>query len=110
MKCKVCGKDFNPEKMLFAKLHLCSEECFTTDFWLEKVRQKDDPNQVIIEGECYYIGEENCARSFRGFGGHEFIIKRNDGKLIKTTNLWYNGEIPPAFRFLLPDNATFIEK
>lgn len=103
MKCEVCGKEI--EKSSYSHKVLCSSKCFDADYWLDRVKHKDD--FTIIDGVCYHIENENSKSSFRGFGGKHFTIIKNTGERIETTNLWYNGEIPKAFLELLPDNARF---
>ena len=43
-----------------------------------------------------------------GFGGHEFYIRKFDGTLIKSNNVWHQGKIPEHFRKDLPDTADFL--
>ena len=43
-----------------------------------------------------------------GHSGREFIIKMNDGRIIETNNLWYNGEVPKERN--VADNAVFLTK
>lgn len=66
-----------------------------------------DKNAVIIDGECYHIGDENAHPCFRGFGGDKFVIKFNNGKTVTTTNLWHNGTIPKELN--VKDNAKFVK-
>jgi len=51
---------------------------------------------------------ENHSEPFKGFGGRDFSIKFYDGRDIKTSNLWYQGEIPERFKEFLSDNAEFV--
>ena len=103
MKCDVCGKVI--EKSCYAGGNYCSSECFTAGYWLKRVNNK---NCVIINGTCYFIGDEDSTDVFRGFDGKQFIIETNMNETIHTSNLWYNGKVPKAFRKLLPDNAEFV--
>lgn len=105
MKCEICGKEI--EKSSYAGAILCSSECFTKYYWKQRVDNKDSKTQVVVNGEMYQIGDEQDKGS-RGFFGHQFIIKFFDGRVVITTNLWYNGVIPEEFRKDLPDNAKFI--
>ena len=101
MKCVICGKEI--EKSKYANAVLCSTECFKRLFWKEAL----DDTALIIDDECYHVEPENESGT-RGFGGREFTIQKNDGEIIKTTNLWHQGEIPDyAYQ---PDNAKFIGK
>jgi len=109
-KCKECGK-----KVLEKDLHYMDNDrlikeklCFTCDFWMKKVKTIKDPNWVRVNNESYYIGDET-EKGFRGFDSRKFIIKFNNGKIIETTNLWHQGEIPQHFRKRLFNNAEFIK-
>lgn len=62
---------------------------------------------VIVDGECYYIGDFTTKRdALRGFGGARWRICFFDGRELCTSNLWHNGTVPPTHRNALPDNAT----
>lgn len=113
MKCEVCGKEI--EQSAFSNAILCSSKCHTDFFWLCKLEimqnDKDYAARIaIIDGSMFYIGDEN-TRGIRGFGGREFIIKFEDRtpSLIKTTNLWYNGDIPLNLQDKFPNNARWAE-
>lgn len=79
--------------------------CRECDFWLEQWR---DGNSGVarIKGAHYRIGVEHS--NFKAQGGRKFTIEFFDGREVVTTNLWHQGQIPPRFRNLLPNNATFI--
>lgn len=113
--CKYCGKadaamymDKVRDRMIAMSL------CFTCNFWEEWVErtevEEDKPNIARINGNHYYIGDENSKSGFRGFGGTPHTIAFNDGREVRTTNLWYQGEVPERFRERLPDNATFVAR
>lgn len=113
MKCIICGKEIS--KSMYNSNPLCSQECFSENFWNETLADK---SRVIIDQDVYYVGEETNDRlAFRGFGGRAFYIKMikdnaiySKGDVFKSTNLWSNGKIP-SNRFN-PDmnNAVFITK
>ena len=104
--CRVCGKEITNKRWYTP---ICSDKCFTKDFWNQKVARKKDPNQVVINGQVYYIANENAAGE-RGFGGAVHYIKFFDGREVRTTNLWANGEMPEEYREKLPDNANWMTK
>lgn len=85
-----------------------NQTCFDCQFWIEKIGIKDRSNVVRADGGHYIIGDE--SETIKGFGGHEFIIQFNDGRRVTTTNLWFQGEIPPGFKEELPDNAVFLKR
>ena len=41
-----------------------------------------------------------------GFGGRLVKIKKNNGEIIETNNLWHNGKVPKDRN--IEDNAVFI--
>ena len=102
MKCVICGKEI--EKSGYSNKVLCSSECFSVDFWNDCL----DDTAIIVNGECYHNGgmKPDNYSGFLGFSGRLFTIQMNDGRVIKTNNLWYNGEIPKERG--IADNARFI--
>jgi len=104
--CEFCGSDF-------AKT--CEEgsyignNCFDCSFWMKKIEMpdEDEDRRVIVDGDHYRIGIDETG-PFRGFGGREFTILFQDGRRVKTKNLWCQGEIPERFRKWFPDNAVFV--
>lgn len=83
--------------------------CFACLFWIEYIECQHEPDQVIIAGKHYVIGEENQQgnRRWRGYGGSPWMVRFHDGRSIRSTNLWFQGEIPERFRERMPDNAEF---
>lgn len=77
--------------------------CHTCGFWLEKVAMADSSRVVRRDGFHYVIGDSNSA--FPGNYGRRYEIRFLDGRVVETSNLWNQGEIPPRFRDRLPDNA-----
>lgn len=74
---------------------------FEKEFWKEAL---ENPFSIIINGQCYLIGDEN-EKGFRGFSGSKFKIKiikntliYNKGEIIETTNLWHRGKIPEELK------------
>lgn len=80
--------------------------------WISK-REKDPEHFIICGGERYYIGcEDTPARGRgRGFGGDTFYIRYLDSnKVVKSTNLYHNGDVPERWKGRLPDTVEFISK
>ena len=102
MKCVICGKEI--EKSKYSNKVLCSSECFHVNFWNECL----DDSAIIIKVECYHDGgrKPEGYSGFLGHSGREFTIKMNDGQVISTNNLWYNGEVPKER--MVADNAMFV--
>ena len=106
-KCVVCGKVFDYIAYGGDSRDVCSSACFTDKFWIDIINEKD--LHPVIDGKCYYIGDEKSVSSFRGFDGRRFKLQMIDsGEIIESTNLWYNGDVPEKFRDQLPDTAKFI--
>lgn len=105
MKCKICGKEI--EKSSYNNEILCSSKCFHKNFWNEIIKNKN--NHLYIDGVCYWIGPENEDRIFRGYDGRKFLIQMTDNeKVLVTTNLWCQGDIPNEYKEILKDNAVFL--
>ncbi|MDU1634435.1 MAG: hypothetical protein E6834_17900, partial [Bacteroides ovatus] len=78
-------------------------------FWMDKIAHPDIGNEVI--GSHYYIVYPFVKRPnnvIKGSEGKEFYIRRFDGTLIKSNNIWHQGEIPEYFRKQLPNTANFL--
>ncbi|MDC2372779.1 hypothetical protein [Bacteroides ovatus] len=83
--------------------------CSNCAFWMDKIAHPDIGNEVI--GSHYYIVYPFVKRPnnvIKGSEGKEFYIRRFDGTLIKSNNIWHQGEIPEHFRKQLPDTANFL--
>lgn len=78
------------------------------DFWEEKIANKNNQNQVVYNHNVYYIGDGKGLS--KGFDGDTFEITFNDGRIVITDDLWYNGELPKEFWDKLPDNAKSIKE
>lgn len=66
---------------------------------MDKIAHPDIGNEVI--GSHYYIVYPFVKRPnnvIKGSEGKEFYIRRFDGTLIKSNNIWHQGEIPEHFR------------
>jgi len=86
---------------------LLSGHCHECSFWMKHATVYDNSVVVIVNNTHYRMGE---STAFKGFGGREFTILFNDGRRVVTTsNLWCQGEIPVRFQALLPDNAVFLD-
>ena len=108
-KCAECGKSHSGDWMDDVAEELISRGvCFQCNFWLEKVEIAKQEKAVRIKGRHYIIGlEDPQVRMFRGSGGTKFTVSFFDGRVVETTNLWHQGQIPEHFRERLPDNAEF---
>lgn len=104
--CKMCGQYFathyaNKERLIEKNI------CFGCAFWDEMAERKD---RIIADHNCYKDGgRKNSRDGFLGFGGAEWKIRMNDGRLVETNNLWHNGNIPKRFWDRMPDNAVILQ-
>lgn len=107
MKCDICGKEIKDS--LYFGATLCSSECFAANYWLDILKHSRNSNRYIrVDGTSYFIGEDNVDDFERGFCGSLAIIRLKDGTVVKCQNLRLHGDVPAAFKELLPDNAVFI--
>lgn len=115
MRCEICGKEI--EKSSYMGAVLCSSECFTENYWLEKCKaQETDPYEyAIIDGQSYHFNRkkpiaEYSRYEFLGFDGKRFTIRYDNGDTYTTNNLWIQGEIPEKYRDRLKNNAIFVKE
>lgn len=83
-------------------------EDFTKKYW-EDLIERDIPNRLVING-VHYVHNGMSKSKYRGMGGSEYTIKLNGGAIVKTNDLWHQGDIPQEFRDELPDNAEFVKE
>lgn len=87
--------------------------CVSCFWWTQKLEYADDPSSLRVNGRHYWIGPEHidepgAARKHqRGSYGDPYTIVLTDGRTVRTTNLWTQGDVPAHFRDRLPDNARF---
>jgi hypothetical protein len=107
--CVECGAEGDANRFLhnFAQSMFEKRLCFTCHHWVKLLELRDDPKTVRAKNHHYRIGSEGDP--FPGFAGTKFGVKFTDGRVITTTNLWHQGEIPERFRARLPDNAEFVK-
>lgn len=110
MKCRVCGSQIDHEDYICGPEMIERQLCFTCNHWqnqLEADKERGDYKWAVIDGGHYVIEDEDDSDPFRGFGGRKFIIIFEDGTIVRTTNLWFQGHIPPEWKEQFPNNATF---
>ena len=107
MKCEICGKEMSHPCYAGEYAGVCNQ-CFNAKFWQLIVAEKD--HHLVAEGECYSLGDEDApAREPRGHDGRKFTYEDlATGEQHTTTNLWYQGDVPPEFRDQLPDTVRFV--
>lgn len=77
--------------------------------WAGIAARATDPRSARINGRAFWLADES-APAPHGFGGDHFRIRFADGRVVDTTNLYSNGDIPAELRTgALCDNATFLD-
>jgi hypothetical protein len=108
--CSVCEK----EEELHWNLK-CNKECvdnkmcFSCNFWRNHHASHLDAS-LRIDGHHYMDcgSVENPNQFGVGHGGRRIKIRKFDGSIIETNNLWHQGAIPSHWKNKLPDNAEFV--
>lgn len=107
--CKICGKHETGSWIDEAAKEFTEKQmCHTCSFWDEKTNPES--GFLIIDGVSYRALPEEPPGGWRGFGGRKHKIKKANGEIITTTNLWCQGHVPKGYwRSQLPDNAEFVK-
>lgn len=79
----------------------------TRKFWSKFIDGKDRAEYARIGGMHYALGTRKVPGQHNGMGGRWHTIEFNDGRSVRSCDLWYQGKIPPALLAQLPDNAKF---
>ena len=112
--CKECGKVEELKWIEEMNEELIKNQlCFTCNHWYEHYQRSIDPkspmeDSIRIDGNHYVACDEFSSGGMRGFGGRKFVIEFFNGYVIRSSNLWCQGEITEVWRSRLPDNARFI--
>jgi len=104
-KCMVCDKELGKNYFVTEDGEVCSGKCFDVNYWGNILANK---NKIIIDGGCYYIGNEDEEERYKGFEGKYFKIEKFTDEIIETTNLGFNDIIPDEYREEFQDNAKFL--
>lgn len=104
--CSECGAEEDLNGYSGAEKQRGARLCRLCFFWTGLVTVRDQPNRVRESGRHYTLSAEDSSFcGFRGFGGSHYVVAFTDGRRVRTSNMWSNGEIPWWFRDRLPDNA-----
>lgn len=111
--CTKCGKPIE-DRLIYRYLNgydneepqLC-EECEFFDN-LMRIDAQGENIVVIANGRHYIVDDEGVSECLKGFSGAKFTVKFFDGRIVKTSNLWCQGDIPQVFKAEMPDNAELI--
>ena len=86
---------------------MVAEEVDSDDGYWSQIRPDDSGVVRTSDGKHYIIGKRRPGDrdSWKGFGGHKWHVRFNDGRSVYTDNLWSQGAIPPKHRERLAPNA-----
>ena len=87
--------------------HSCEYCNGKNDFWESKLEWKGD-KYARINNNHYIIGDRTERSNQNGMSGAWNTIQFDDGRIVKTCDLWHQGEIPECYRDRLPNNAKFL--
>jgi hypothetical protein len=102
--CKIHQGEFDPGRRDDRDRLLQVGICISCDFWMEKFRERNEPEVAIINGQYYRIGD--ASDNPKGMDGAGVKVKFFDGREVFTDSLWSNGDIPIDWLPWLYDNAT----
>lgn len=116
-KIKTSVNLMDPNEFIYSETTEIMKEkgwCFICACWQHRLEVlKDEKNWLIINGESrvaksFIPNPTHGQRAFMGSGGTTQYFRKFDGTLIKSNNVWYQGNVPQAFRNEIPDNAEII--
>lgn len=114
--CAECGKKTFPIAGGLASIKKQVEQraCATCCHWLHLLNYQG-VQAIVRVGGIHYMYDSRLpwvegVKVGLAFGGRVFNIKfLVADQIVKTNNLWYQGEIPACFRERMPDNAVFVK-
>lgn len=114
--CKIC--EVNCEKDIRLYPHnslITSGHCFDCAYWLDVLENnKENVSVRLNNGIHYSFPKDNPVsnttnKRFLGHYGITYKIKFNDGSVVITNNLSFNGEIPERWKSKHPPNAKWMK-
>lgn len=110
--CSFCGV----QKHEIGYMESCVKElrkhqlCFTCNHWREV---SESLNVYVVKGKAWTDAGDipnapAIGKQFMGSGGTRTRIRKFDGTVVETNNLWCRGIVPEAWKDKLPDNAEFL--
>lgn len=89
--------------------------CFSCAVWFRRIEETpsiiaDGSVSVIVDHEAYIAHPfiEGKLKGFVGYSGFTFRFQMNDGTVIRSNNVWHQGNVPEIFWKDLPNNAKAI--
>jgi len=106
--CKECGVEVDSSHWANGSELEQKQLCMNCESWMGYAKEANNPSSVRVNGHHYWIEKED-AKGMRGYDGKPFLIKFKDGREVRTTNLWNQGQIPKLFKDRLLDNSIFLK-
>lgn len=121
--CPICGRIDDPEEYIFSPIRKIMEEkkcCFHCAFWYNTSECDQDvgnPSIPVVVNHSHwsytslepvFISKTGCG-SWRPIPTMHYILFE-DGRVVKTNQLWHQGTVPEYFYDLIQNNAVFIEQ
>lgn len=109
--CSKCGKPIEDRVVSrYIKSNEKPQLCEECEFFYNLMRVDAEGWNIvaIANGKHYIVGDEGVSECLKGFSGAKVTIKFSDGRIIKSSNLWYQGDIPEVFKKEMPDNAELV--
>ncbi len=113
--CHLCGSPIELEsydqKSRLTKKMKHERLCFNCAFWTDKF-ENPPKGREIINGSHYILHPWNNDRfgRFNGFGTGGFYILHNDGTVLRSNDVWFQGNIPERFKDKFPNTARAITR
>lgn len=86
--------------------------CFSCAVWFRRIKETpstiaDGNVSVIVNHEAYIVHPfmEGGLKGFVGHSGFIFRFQMNDGTVIRSNNVWTQGNVPEIFWEDIPNNA-----
>lgn len=115
--CVECGAEINTRDVWwrFAEDMVKDHVCGKCSHWIDQLRLRDKYTVIVdYNGQRHHYrvkkesGKSPAPAFCRGHGGQRFKIRFLDGRILETTNLWHQGEVPERFLDRFPVNAEFV--
>lgn len=114
MRCIVCGAEFEPNDYVPEVAERLSSEhmCHSCDFWnMQHELDRDGSRMDAVIGGMHYVIHpyvDGKVQFGKGMGGNTVYVRFKDGRIVRSDNVWCQGEVPERFLDMFPDNAEFI--
>lgn len=88
--------------------------CFVCELWVDRSKEcvKNDRKLVVKleDGKTYYFGMGTATKPgpHNGYSGRWFYVRRLNGELLKSCDMWMGGDIPDQFLSLFSVNAELL--